>query len=151
MEMRIARRQADDYDELLMQQSREACDCHDCQSSMKLGIQVFDWIIDADKSYRKQLYEGKGTYSPVLEGALAGLLRRWYRQSDGMIAWAEHHVSLGFTVAHLAEFKRRCEEARAILKSLDESDNNRIMSEPLIVLRDNALEDHRNGQTAEFV
>ncbi len=149
--MRIARRQADDYDELLMQQSEEACDCHDCQSSIKLGIQVFDWIIGADRSYRKALYAGRANYDQLMEVALAELLRRWYAKCDGVLKWAKYHEKLGFEVARLAEFKQRCEEARAMVRSLDESKGDRIMREPLIILRDKALDDHLNGQTAEFV
>jgi hypothetical protein len=151
LELAIARRQADDYDELVTQQSREACDCHDCESTMKLGVQVFDWIISADRTYRKDVFAGSGPYDPEMEAALAELLRRWHRQCDRVIQWANHHVGLGFDVANLSDFKTRCEEASAMLKSLDDRENERIMSEPLILLRDKALEEHRDGQTAEFV
>lgn len=151
LELAIARRQADDYDELVMQQSRDACDCHDCESALKLGNQVFDWIISADRTYRKNLFAGSHPYDAEIEAALAELLRRWHRQCENVIQWANHHVGMGFEVAHLSDFKSRCDEASAMLKSLDDCENNRIMSEPLILLRDQALEDHRNGQTAEFV
>jgi hypothetical protein len=151
LELAIARRQADDYDALVMQQSREACDCHDCESTMKLGIQVFDWIISADRTYRKNLFAGSHPYDAEMEAALAELLRRWHRQCDQVIQWANHHVGLGFDVANLSDFKNRREEASAMIKSLDDGDHDRIMSEPLILLRDQALEEHRNGQTAEFV
>jgi hypothetical protein len=149
LKMRIARRHADEYDALI-KESNEACDCQDCQTCMKLGIQVFDWIIDADQSYRQSLYKGESDYDPQMEGALAYLIRRWCENGEAVVRWAKRHVSLGFDVMHLDQFCQRLEEARAIIRSLNDDGSGRIMSEPLILLRDRALEEHRNGETAEF-
>jgi hypothetical protein len=149
LKMRIARRHADEYDDLI-KQSNEACDCQDCETTLKLGIEVFDWIIDTDQEYRGDVYAEKRPYSQEMEEALEHLMRRWYGGCGVMIRWAEHHIQLGFEVSHLKEFKQRCEEAAGIVESLDEGKEDRIMSDPLIILRDKALEEHRNGQTAGF-
>ena len=150
LEMRIARRHADEYDEIVAQ-SDEARDCQDCEACLKLGIQAFDWILGADESYRKGVYEGKCGYDKEIEEALGDLIRRWHQRCGQVLKWARHHVSLGFDVAHLADFERRCKESEAIVESLTEPEGDRIMSEPLILLQDKALEEHGDGQTAEFV
>jgi hypothetical protein len=148
--LRITRNQAAEYEEIVIQQSREACRCRDCESTIKLGVQVFDWIVDLDEDYRRDLFAGKGEYDKSLESDLEVLLRGWHRRCAEVIAWAEENIRLGFEVSNLDQFRDRCEQAKAMVASLDKAKNGNIMSEPLITLRDQALEDYRNGQTAEF-
>src|SRR3972149_435617 len=150
LELKIARNQADEYDEIVVRQSGEACDCRDCEAAIKFGIHLFDWLIDADQRYRSELYEGKLAYDKETEQAIEYLLRRWHQRCDDLVNWANRHVARGFDVVHLAEFQRRCEESTAIIAALDETKADQTMSEPLLLLRDKALEDHRNGQTADF-
>jgi hypothetical protein len=149
LKMRIARRRAEEYGNLI-RESEEACDCQGCETCMKVGIQVFDWILDADQGFRRDVYEGKYPYDADMEDALEELMRHWYKLSAGAIKWAEKHISLGFDVAYFAEFKQRVEEASAMVEAFDDNGGQRTVSEPLILLRDQALEEHRNGQTAEF-
>lgn len=149
LDLRIARNHADEYEQLI-KQSKEACDCQDCQTCMKFGIHQFDWLIDTDQRYRSALYKGKSAHDPKLEQAIEFLMRRWHHGCADVIKWAKHHVQLGFDVAYLDEFQQRCEESAAIIRSLDEGKGDRMMSDPLILLRDQALEEHRDGQTAEF-
>jgi hypothetical protein len=150
LKLTIARRHADEYDNLITQ-SHEACDCQDCEACIRLGIQVVDWIIEADEGYRRALYDDPKLYDEETEKMLEFLMRRWQQKCETVIQWAQRNVDRGFTVNHFDEFKKRCASATAIVESLDDSPGDRVMSEPLIVLRDQALDDHRNGQTADFI
>lgn len=151
LELRIARRHGDDYDEVVVQQSEQARDCHDCESALKLGCEVFDWIIEADQRYRRDLYDRKRDHSQKIEDDLAFLIRRWHEKSIGILQWAQRQVDAGFDVAHFSDFQRRWEEAAAIVESLDEGRKDSPMSKPLIALRDQALHEHQHGETAEFI
>jgi hypothetical protein len=144
----IARGQLALYD-LIMQQHYEAEDCCNCESCMELGNQVFDWIIEADQAYRRNLYAHPENFDEEVEAELEILMRGWQARCQEVIQWAERHAARGFSVTHFTDFRRRCEEATAIVESFDEGES--VMAEPLIVLRDQALLEHRNGETSEFI
>jgi len=131
--------------------SKVGCDCKDFDACLKVGIQYFDWIIASDERYRSALYDGKTPYDVELENALEFLMRGWHQKCGPVLEAAQHYVELGFEIDGLAEFKRRCKEAAAIVDSLDENEGDRIMGQPLIILRDQALVEHDNGTTAEFI
>ena len=150
LELSIAGKRSDEYEEIV-QASKVGCDCQDFEACLKVGIQWFDWIIAADERYRSALYDGKASYDKGTEDALERYLRNWHQKSAIVLDRAAHYGSLGFELSGLAEFQRRCEEAAAMVDSLDESEHDGIMSEPLIILRDQALHEHRNDQTAEFI
>ena len=154
LELKIARSQADEYGGIIQRNivelSDEACDCRDCEAVIKFGIQHFDWLMAADERYRSDVYAGKQQYSKKMEDALAYLVLRWHEQCGAVLEWAARHKRLGFDVAGLEEFQTRCDESAAIISSLQQAEGSKMMSDPLILLRDKALEEHRDGQTAEF-
>lgn len=146
----IARGQLAEYDRILAEHA-EAEDCGRCESFMELGIQVFQWILKADQDYRRELYANPKVHSEAVEQELESLVRGWLAHGAGLIDWAERNAVRGFQVKHIGEFRRSFEEATAIVASFDETAADRRMTEPLIVLRDEALIEHRNGETSEFV
>lgn len=146
----IARGQLAEYDRILADHA-EAEDCGRCEAYMELGIQVFQWILRADQDYRRELYQNPNAHSEAGEKELESLVRGWLVHGQGLLQWAERFAARGFQVRHLEEFRRSFDEAAAIVASFDETDADRVMPEPLIVLRDQALLDHRHGETSEFV
>jgi hypothetical protein len=146
----IARGQLAEYDRILADHA-EAEDCGRCETYMELGVQVFQWILRADQDYRRELYANPKVHSEAVEKELETLARGWLAHGKGLIAWAERNAARGFQVKHLEDFRRSFEEATAIVESLDDTDASHQMTEPLILLRDQALLEHRNGETSEFV
>jgi hypothetical protein len=146
----IARGQLAEYDRILADHA-EAEDCETCESYLELGVQVFHWIIKADQEYRRELYQDSSTHNEAVEQELESLIRRWHARSQSMLSWAQRHLSRGFQLAHLDEFRQCAEEAAAIVDSFDDASGNQVMPAPLILLRDQALTDHQNGETSEFV
>lgn len=146
----IARGQLAEYDRVMTAHT-EAEDCGMCEAFMELGIQVFHWIIKADHDYRRELYEHPEHHSEAAEKELESLMRGWQSRCQGVFDWAERNAARGFQVTHLEEFRRCEEEATAIVESFDETEGDRVMTEPLIILRDQALLEHQNGETSEFV
>jgi hypothetical protein len=148
--LEIARKQLAFYDEVL-QQHGEAMLCQDCEACLRLGVQAFESIIEADRAYRRSVNSKPEGFDPEEERKQVAMLRDWHSNSQSVKNWAIHFVERGFSVGSLEEFDRCYEEAAAIIDSFNESRADRTMSEPLIALRDEALESHRNGQTSEFV
>jgi hypothetical protein len=146
----IARGQLAEYERILAEHA-EAEDCGRCELYMELGIQVFQWILKADQDYRRELYANPTLHSEAVEKELESLVRGWLTHGAGLIAWAERNVARGFQVKHLEDYRRSFDEATAIVESLDDTDAREQMTEPLILLRDQALLEHRNGETSEFV
>jgi hypothetical protein len=70
---------------------------------------------------------------------------------QGLLTRAERFAARGFQVNHLDEFRHSFGEATAIVASFDETDADRVLPEPLVALRDQALAEHRNSETSEFV
>jgi hypothetical protein len=150
LELAIARKRSDEYDEVV-RMSNDGCDCKDFEVCLRVGIQYFDWIIASDERYRSALYNGKTAYDKEVEDALENLIRGWHRNGELVLKAAQQFSQLGFDVEGMAEFQRRFDEAAAIVESLDETDEDRIMSQPLIDLRDQAVLEHERGTTTEFI
>jgi hypothetical protein len=151
----IARAQLALYDRIMsdriLANDAEAEDCATCESYRELGVQVFHWIIKADQDYRRELYRDPATHSEAVERELEALMRRWHARSQAMLTWADRQIARGFQLAHLDDFRHCAEEAAAIVKSFDDTSGTHVMLPPLILLRDQALIDHQNGETSEFV
>jgi hypothetical protein len=138
-------------DDKLIAAHREAMDCFDCEAYLQLGIDAFNWLVKADAVIRRAIYRGVYEYDPDVEAALQELFRGWLEPCPNAEKWIMLQEQRGYTVSNVNEFRNCCEEVKAIVKSFDETENDRVMSEPLIRLRDQAVQEHQDGQTAEFV
>jgi hypothetical protein len=133
-----------------MKQVDEAEECVTCEAHLKLGIQAFEWVVDADTEYRRFTYKFPGRYNPAIQELIESLFIAWTGSCEHALKWASKNESLGFDVSHLEDFKRCCIEATAIIESFQDRQSDRIMAGELVTLRDEALAEHRNGETAEF-
>jgi hypothetical protein len=146
--LRTARRHVNQFtDECeIMTASRDADECRDCEAVLQLGIDAFNWLIRADEFIRSALYEGMD-YDPEADEAIRELFKAWLRPCVPANKWIDTQQKRGYHVENLEKF-RKCErEARSIVKSM-EADG---MTDAMRKLRDDALTEHRNGETAEFV
>lgn len=127
---------------------REAMDCCDCEAFLQLGIDAFDWLVRADTVIRQAIYRGVYAHDPQVEAVLQDLFRSWLEPCEYAEQWIQLQECRGSPVANLSKFRECREEVRAIVESFDNGEET--MPAPLADLRDQALEEHRNGQTSEF-
>lgn len=146
----IARGQLAEYDRVRNEHAA-ADDRGMCEAFLELGIQVFHWIIKADHDYRRALYQHPDRHDQAAEQELEALMQGWLASGRGVLEWAEHNAAAGWKSSHLAEFRRCFEEAAAIIDSFDDVERGGVMTDPLILLRDQAHLEHQNGETSEFI
>lgn len=127
----------------------EAMDCLDCQAFLQLGIDAFRWLVNADESINKAIAEGVFEYDADLQSKLEELFRRWLVPCKFANEWIDIQLRRGYQPGNLKKFRKCQAEVEAIVKSFD--DTTRNMSDSLIELRDAAIEEHRRGETAEFI
>jgi hypothetical protein len=146
--LRAARRQvvsfADECD--IMKCNHEAGESQDCESVLQLGIDAFTWLVRADERVRSAAFAG-GEYDPAVDSAIRELFQAWLRTCDPVNKWIDNQIASGHHLSNLEEF-RNCErEVRSLVKSLDAD----AMTDAMRELRDSAVQEHRSGETAEFV
>ncbi len=134
----------------VMRDQRAAMDCGDCDAVLHMGVEAFGWIIQADNLYRRELYDDKVEHSPGFEDALELLFVAWLRSCEFINPWILKVQEAGYHLDHLEKF-RKCEaEVRAIV-GFHTPDRDHVMTDALRLLRDQAIAEHHNGQTAEFI
>lgn len=143
-----ARKHVDDFDAVI-KDHYEAQDCNDCEDFLQMGIDAFEWIIRADEVIRAAIYAGDMEYDEELDHGIQLLLKVWLRPCENAFKWIAKCESLGFKIHNLAHFRECHNEVLAIVESLDSPDTE--VGDALSAARDEAIREHRNGETAEFV
>ena len=133
----------------LMDQHREALDCYDCEAFLQLGIDAFDWVMRADRVVRSAYADGTVEYSEDVESAVKELCKGWLGPCEYAEEWAQKHLASGYQIDNLVVFRECCRQMQAIVK-FNESTGPELLPDTMIRLRDQALEDYRNGKTAEI-
>jgi hypothetical protein len=151
---RIAKDRVENFGETegLAKSHHEAMDCYNCEAFLQSGIDAFQWIQRADETIRRAIYEGALDSDSALggaEGAIEALLRLWLAPCEFASAWIAENLERGYTINSLADFRRCEDEVRAIVHAFDDVGGE--TPQAIRVLRDKAIEDHRNGETAEFI
>jgi hypothetical protein len=139
-----------EFEDVMLPQREEAIDCRDCEAFLQLGIDAFEWICRADLALRAAAATGADEYTQRLDESLKEFCKRWLAPREHAEAWIKRQLDRGFEVGNLAKFRQCCEEMRAIVKFNSDHADKQI-PDALIPLRDQALKDFDNGQTAEFV
>jgi hypothetical protein len=129
-----------------MRDHREAMECLDCEAILQLGIDAFHWLVRADESLRRAAYRGDEVDAETFE-MLAQLFRHWLKPCAVVSAWIDVQGDRGYTLENLQEL-RKCErEVRSIVDSLSTDE----LADSVRNLRDEAVAEHRDGHTAEFL
>ncbi len=146
---RTARRHVRSFEKesKLTDNHRAAMDCFDCEAFLQLGIDAFHWLVLADETFRRAIFQGAAQYNAKTDQAIKRLFVAWLRPCQRAMQWIDLQERRGYRVANLDEFRKCQEEVLAIAQSL-ESD---VLTDAMRKLRDEALREHRHGKTAEFV
>jgi hypothetical protein len=135
----------------LMAEHREAMDCRDCETFLQLGIDAFHWLIRADRELRIALANGaEDAYSKEIADGFKVLCKAWLNPCEYANKWIAKQIEQQHSVENLAEFKKCCEEMEAIVEFNENGDSDGLPL-PIAHLRDEAISEFDNGQTAEFV
>lgn len=148
--LKMARRHVKDFNDesdCLIREHREAMECLDCEAFLQIGIDAFQWLTRADLVVRKAIFLGKLEYDPELDAQIAGEFRKWLGACDSAKAWMEKQIGRGYKLDNLDDFRECEDQVRAIVESMGSD----VLTEPMRELRDRAITEHRNGETAEFV
>lgn len=127
----------------------EARDCYECEAFLQLGVDAFRWLLRADYGLRQGIYCDALEYDSKAETVLQSLFRIWLVPGEFAERWAAVQSDRGLVVSNLPDFRKCCQEAQAIVDSIDDSDTD-AMSEQLANLRDQAIYEQQHGETAEF-
>jgi len=135
----------------VMEQHREAMDYWDCEAFLQLGIDAFDWVIRADLSARKHENEGRIGPEEAKECAkrLIEFCKDWLSYSTVAEHWTAVQIDRGYQLERLDAFEKCRDELKAIVGAHECTDF--MLPSALAKLRDHALEEHKNGKTAEFL
>lgn len=135
----------------LIAEHREAMDCRDCEAYLQIGIDAFNWLIRADQSLRRAAAEGnEDAYSPEVAAAFGRHCKAWLASCERASEWIARHRDREYEIENLAALRKCCEEMQAIVDFYD-AERSESLPPQMAVLRDEALAEFRNGETAEFV
>jgi hypothetical protein len=137
-----------DESSALMKAHAEAMDCRDCEAFLQLGIDAFEWLMRADRIYRMDIYRGEGQHDATVENALRALCKAWLEPCAFADRWIEAQRTRGFVIDNLVRFRQCVDEMAAIVEAWD---GDTSLPQPIADLRDAAIIEHRNGETAEFI
>jgi len=126
----------------------EAMDCRNCEEYLCAGIESYHWIMRADESIHSALYDGEIEADSEAFTKLQELLLMWLDACRATKVWAEENVTKGYDVDNLDEFRVCLKEVEAIVKSFTEEP---ILTDPMRELRDQAIQEHKDGKTVEFI
>jgi hypothetical protein len=134
----------------LLKLHAEAKDCRNCEAFLQIGIDAFDWLMRADRQFRMAIYRGEKDFNPKIEQALRAQYKKWLDPCELAEKWIEIQQTRGFEIDNLKEFRDCVRQMIAIVEANEEGDNASLPKQ-IAAFRDSAIEEHRNGQTAEFI
>lgn len=136
----------------LMAQHAEAMECWECEAFLQLGIDAFAWIMRADRQFRMAIYRGEKEFNPEAEKSLHALCKNWLgAPCELAVLLIEAQRTRGYEIDNLEDFQRCVVEMTAIVKAGEEGDDHTTLPKHISGYRDEAADEHRNGQTAEFI
>ena len=137
---------AHDHGTSVVDESRQAMDCLECDDFLRLGVEAYRWITRVDELLRFALYRGSCDYDETVESAILGLLTEWLSQSSAAIKWASLCKAHGYKLDNEAEFLECVSAAQGALRYADRDDLPKAVAE----CRDQAIAEHERGETLGY-
>jgi len=133
----------------VIEESRQAIDCLNCEANLQNGINAWNFIMKADEAIHWALCKNHITddEGEDLLTLIDRLVTTWLGPFDRMTQWISRCEARGYKVEYKDRFLACLEEARANAKY----DPQQPMPECILDLKDEALREHENGETAEFL
>lgn len=120
----------------------------DRDAMVQMGIDAFEWLMRADCTMRSAVADGSAEFDPQFEAALLGLCRDWLATASQAVPLTPPSTA-NPTSKGSELLQTYLAEMTAIVEAYEQRDDE--LREPLINLRDAAIEEQRHGTTAEFL
>jgi len=133
----------------LMSRHAEAMDCRNCEAFLQMGIDAFDWLRRADREIRLNFYRNEAEFDLQATAALAKLCEVWQEPVAFAEKWIAIQQQRGGEIDNLVEFRHCVEEMAAIVEANAAATED--VPESIATLRDLAIQENHDGQTAEFI
>lgn len=88
--------------ESVMENHRDAMDCFDCESFLRLGIEAHRWLSTAERHIIARA--SKGYPAPEVHEAMHSLFNGWLKTSQIAQIWIDRVSNNGFNINGLEEF-----------------------------------------------
>jgi hypothetical protein len=139
-----------EFDDLAVR-CAEANECRDLEDFLRLGIEAFDWIERADLWLRGVVASESISRDEedAVVAAIDAMCRAWLRPCKFARDWIARVQAMDFQIENLDRFRECCLQMESIVA--DQGIDTKAMTSVLADMKSAALEDHRNGETAEFV
>lgn len=124
---------------------REAMALYDFEDYLQFGIDVFDGITHWDEAWSLRVHKGLAPYRPEHESTIREAYGRWLRPCEAIEQVLRQFEAKFGQVKHAEEFRRRCREAYGIAAN----DAEFFRDDALVSLRDDAVDEHRRGETTD--
>ncbi len=133
--------------------SQEELNRDDCDLFLRIGVEAFEWLCEADTEYHRRIYAAPDSIDAEHTIAtLAGLFRRWLEKQDIAEAWIAKVQHNGLPLENLEKYRECCRNAAAIVRHWDaDFSEGEELSAPMATLMDEAIQEHLDGKTAEFL
>ena len=147
--MRFARSRVQEFSDEVMNAHQHAMECRDCEMLLQLGIDAFHWLILVDHRLREDMFRHGMAFDPQVQVAIETLCRAWIRPCVEAEKQIAIQLERGYTISNLSIFRECREEMVGLVEAIEDGDE--VFPPALSELRDEALREHRNGETADFV
>jgi len=115
-----ARRRVEAFEQLdAMSESRHAMESLDCEAWLKIGIDLFKFLIETDEAIRLAIYSQKYSLDVTLDefdNISRTLMAGWLRPSRRADRWIKQCEDSGYIVEHKDKFFKCVREAESILR-----------------------------------
>ena len=147
--MRFARSRVQEFTDEVMNAHQHAMECRDCEMLLQLGVDAFHWLILVDHRLREDMFRYGTAFDPAVQIALETLCRAWLKPCVEAEKRIAIQLERGYTIGNLSIFRECCAEMVALVEAFEGGDE--AIPPTLSELRDEALREHRNGETADFI
>ena len=146
-----------DFDSLLLRPYLAASEDLEILAGQPTTLEKFqDWLIVSnhlfetisrfDSGWHAGVFAGQIAYNADQAAHILGFYRTWSKHADRVLAILDRLESEGHAFRGTDEYRRHCREARGLLTS----DAEFFAGDALVALRDEAIDEHREGRTVEF-
>lgn len=122
-----------------------AMDCRDVEDWLYVGNGIFDAINSFDEKHQLRVMRGELEFDNTHNEKIREAYRWWLTPCEALATRIESLRKSGFNVDHAEQFLSNCREAKGILTD----DAEFFKNESLVNLRDEALDEHRAGESIE--
>jgi hypothetical protein len=123
----------------------------DCEAILQLGLDAFQWLMRADRTYRMAMFRAEMEYSPDLEKSLHQDCLAWLEQASATLRELQSDRARNLQLDNREGFVRQIEEMTAIVAAYQADDTQEELPPQMAPLRDAAIAEQKNGQATEFI